>query len=159
MSKKIKISTEKKKLFAASWFFVILILSLGITQQTMGILMRSVVLEDSASAAKFDVITIAPKEFWSEQGNDIFEYHFLSDTDIQSFIFQVSNNGETEIVCKPYMDSDITYRIYVEEEMVTEFIVAVNETVSFWLAISPDGFDTDIRNVEFFVDIQQMEGG
>ena len=159
MPMKIKISTEKKKLLAVSLFFVILILSLRITQQTMGILTHSVVLEDSAFATKFDVITVAPKEFWPEQDNRIFEYYFLSDIDIQSLIFQVTNNGETEIVCKPYTDSDITYRIYVEEEMVTEFIVAVGETVSFWLVIAPDGLDTNIRDVRFFVDVQQIEEG
>ena len=42
--------------------------------------------------------------------------------------------------------------------MVTEFTVAANETVNFWLIIAPHGLDIDIRNAEFFVDIQQLEG-
>jgi len=158
MSRKAKISTEKEKLLTALIIFVILILSLGITRQTFGMFSLSFVLTDSAMTAEFDVIVTAPKEFWSEQGESDFEYHFLSDVDIQGFAFQVTNNGAAEIRCKPYINNDITYRIYVEEEACTEFIVAANETVSFWLVIAPNGLDTNTRNAEFFVDIWQMEG-
>ena len=158
MPRKIRISTEKKKLLAAFLIFVILILSLGITQGTLGRFSRSFILTDSATAAKFDVIITAPREFWTQQGESDFEYLFLSDTDIQGLVFQVTNNGETDILCKPYVNNDITHRIYLKEELVTEFTVATNETVSFWLLIVPDGLDTNIRNVGFFVDIQQLEG-
>ena len=154
----IKISTEKKKLLSAFLIFVILILSLGITRQTFGMFSRSFVMMDSASAAKFDVKIMAPEEFWPGQDKSDFEYRFLSNMDIQRFAFQVTNNGEAEILCRPYINSDITYRIYVEEDARAEFIVAANETVSFWLVIAPDGLDTNVRNAELFVDIRQMEG-
>ena len=158
MPRKTKICTEKRKPLTAFLTFVILILSLGMTQQTFGMFSRSFIVTDSAVAAEFDVIITAPKEFWSEHGESDFEYHFRSDIDIQGFVFQVTNNGEAEILCKPYINSDITYRIYVEEEACTEFIVAANETVSFWLVIAPDGLDTNVRNAELFIDIRQMEG-
>ena len=151
----IKISTEKKKLLSAFLIFVILILSLGITRQTFGIFSRSFVVMDSAMAAEFDVIITDPEEFWSKHGESNYEYHFLSDLDFQGLVFQITNNGDAEILCKPYINSDITYRIYIEEEVCTEFFVAANETVSFWLVIAPDGLDTNVRNVKFFVDIQQ----
>ena len=153
-----EISTEKKKLIVAFLVFVILVLSLGITRQTLGIFSRSFVVADSAMAAKFDVIITTPTEFESEQGESNFEYHFLSDIDIQGFVFQVTNNGGADILCKPYINSDITYRIYVEGEAVTGFHVAANETVSFWLLIAPDGLDTNVRHAKLLIDIQQMEG-
>ena len=159
MSRKIKISTEKKKLLAAFLIFVILILSLGMTQGTLGRFSRSFISTDSATAAEFDVIITAPKEFLPQQDESDFEYRFLSDIDFQVFSFQVANNGEAEILCTPYIAGDITHRIYVEDEVVTNFVVAANETVSFWLVIAPDGLDTSIRNAAFFVDIQQIEGG
>ena len=158
MSRKAKISTEKEKLLTALIIFVILILSLGITRQTFGMFSLSFVLTDSAMTAEFDVIVTAPKEFWSEQGESDFEYHFLSDIDFQGFAFQVTNNGEAKILCTPYVNNDIIHRIYLEEEVVINFIVAANETVSFWLIIVPEGLDTDIRNAGFLVDIQQIEG-
>ena len=158
MPRKIRISTEKKKLLAAFLIFVILILSLGMTQRTLGRFSKSFMTADSATAAEFDVIITAPKEFWPQQGEGNFEYHFLSDIDFQGFAFQVTNNGEAEILCTPYINNGITHRIYLEEEVVTNFIVAANEAVSFWLIIAPDGLDINIRNAEFFVDIQQIEG-
>ena len=152
-----KVGSERKTLIAAFLIVFVLILLLGITRQTFGTLSRAFIVSDSAEAAKFDVIITAPEEFWPEHGESDFEYHFLSDTDIQGLVFQITNNGETEILCKPYINSDITYRIYVDGEAVAEFCAAANETISFWLIIAPDGLDTVVRNVELFVDIQQVE--
>ena len=157
ISRKIKTGYEKKKLIAAFLIFVILFLLLGITRQTLGIFSRSFVLTDSAMAAKFDVMITAPKEFWPQQGDSNFEYRFLSEMDFRGFVFQVTNNGEAEVLCKPHINSDVTYRVYVEEEARDEFIVAAKETVSFWLIIAPDGLDANIRNAELLIDIQQME--
>ena len=153
------IKIDKKKPLAAFLIFVILILSLGMTQGTLGRFSKSFVSTDSANAANFDVIITPPKEFWTEQSNSVFEYHFLSDTDIQRLIFQITNNGETSILCKPYINGNITYRVYVEGEVCTEFHVKANETIDFWLVITPDGLDTTIKNANLFIDIQQMEGG
>ena len=158
MSRKAKQYTKEIKSLATFLVFVILIFSLGITQETVGRFSRAFVPTDSATAANFDVIITPPKEFWAEQGTSIFEYHFLSGTDVQELVFQVTNNGETDILCEPYINSNITYHVYVEGEVCTEFHVEANETISFRLIIAPAGLDTQIRNVELFVDIRQIEG-
>jgi len=156
--RKIKVSTKKMQMLATFLIFVIFILSLGVTQQTLGMFSRSFAATDSAMAAEFDVTITAPKEFGSEQGESNFEYHFLSGTDIQGVVFQVTNNGGDEILCRPYINSNITYRVYIDGDEVTEFLVPANETVSFWLLIAPDGLDTNMRNAKLFVDIQQVKG-
>ena len=159
MTRKIELHTEKKNLLSVFLLLAILMLSLGMIQGTMGKFSQSATLTDSATAAGFDVIITPPKEFWPEEGGSSYEYHFLSDVDIQGLVFEVTNNGETSVLCRPYIDGDITYRVYVGEEVVTDFSVAASETVTFWLVIAPDGLDTNVINTKFFVDIQQMEGG
>ena len=158
MSRKIKQYTKEMKSIAIFLVFVILILSLGMTQETLGRFSRSFMLTGSARAADFDVIITPPKEFWTEQSTSIFEYHFISDIDFQVLDFQVTNNGETDILCEPYINGNITYRVYVEGKVCTEFRVEVNETIDFRLIIAPAGLDTQIRNIEFFIDIRQIEG-
>ena len=155
---KAKMSTQNKKLLAAFLVTVILLLSVGLTQKTLGKFARSFMRSDVAKAAKFDVEITGTEAFWWEQGERVFEYHFLSGTDIQGLSFQITNNGETDMRCKPYITNGITYRVYVAEEVCADFVVAAKETVSFWLALAPNGLDTNIRDAEFFIDIQQMEG-
>ena len=159
ISRDARISNKRMNILAIFLIFAILILLLGIMRQTLGMFSRSFVITDSAMAAKFDITITAPKEFWLEQGEGDLEYYFLSDTDIQAFVFEVTNNSEAELFCKPHITtSDITYRIYVEDEAVTGFRVAAKETVNFWLIIAPAGLDANIKNAEFFIDIRQMDG-
>ena len=158
MPRETKAGVKKNKLLASLLILIIFMLSLGITQETLGIFSRSFVAIDSAMAAKFNVIITPPEEFWQSQDENNFEYRFLSDIDFQGLVFKVTNNGEHDILCAPYINGDITYRIYVGEEAVTAFPVAAKETVSFWLIIAPTGLDTNMRNVKLFADIQQTEG-
>ena len=156
--RKIKLGKQKYELLLCLLILVFLLLLFGLIQGTLGKFSRSFLLMDSAAAAKFDVVITSPKEFWPEQGKSVFEYYFLSATDVQGLAFQVTNNGETDILCKPYINGDITYRIYIAEEVHSEFVVVAKETVTFWLMIAPDGLDESIRNIEFLVDIKQIEG-
>ena len=156
---KTKISIRNKKFIIVSLVLVLLLLSLGMTQRTLGGFLRSSILTESANAGEFNVTVTAPKEFWLEQGVSVFEYHFLSATDIQALVFHVTNNGVSDILCTPYINSDITYRIYVEKEICTEFIVAATETVEFALLLAPVGLDIIIEEAELFIDIQQLERG
>ena len=149
---------QNRKILLALLVFVLSVLSIGMAQGTYGRFSKSLIRTDSALTGAFDVTITPAKEFWVEQGEHVFEYYFLSAIDIKGFVFQVANHGETDIRCKPYINGDLTYRIYVAEEAQTEFVVKANETVDFWLAIAPDGLDTNIRNVELLVDIQQLEG-
>ena len=156
--RKAKISGEKKKRHTGILIFIILTLLLALTRHTLGKFSLSYIATDFASAAKFDVTITAPEVFWSEEGISGFEYHFLFDTDFQGLAFQVTNNGETEIRCTPYINGAITHRVYVQDEVVTAFNVAPKQTISFWLVITPDGLDTNAQNAKLFVDIQQAEG-
>ena len=154
----LKMNTQNKKILAVFLVTVILVLSLGMTQETLGKFSWSFLRSDVAKTAKFDVEITGGEAFWWEQGERVFEYHFLSDTDIQELTFQITNNGETDIRCKPSITNGVTYRIYVAEEVCTDFVVAPKETVNFWLVIAPDGLDANIRAAKFFIDIQQIEG-
>ena len=149
---------QLQKVLACILVITILVLSLGSIQGTFGLFSRSFFFSDSAQAAKYDVVITAPEEFWSEQDESVFEYYFLSEVDIQALVFQITNNGDIDIICRPNINADIKYRIYVAEEECTEFIVETKETVSFWLIIAPNGLDTNISNSELFIDIQQLEG-
>ena len=158
MFKKIKISAQKQKIIFAFIISIITVFSLGTLQVTMGRLTRSSVLTNSAVVAEFDVVITDPEEFSIERGETIFEYYFLSDIDIKGLSFRVSNNGEANVRCMPYIDDNIAYRIYVEGEECAEFVVAANESVDFWLIIAPIGLNASIKSAELFIDIQQAEG-
>ena len=154
----IKINPQTRKILATFLILVLFVLSLGMIQGTLGKFSRSLILADSAMAAKFDIIITHPEGFFSEQGENLFEYYFLSATDIKRLTFQVDNNGEADILCRPHINNGIEYRVYVAEEEHPEFIVKANDTVNFWLFIGPDGLDTNVKEAELFVDIRQMEG-
>ena len=138
--------------------FALCFLSVVMIHGSLGRLSKSFTLTDSALAVEFNVGIIPPEAFWLEQGEHIFEYHFLSEADLKGLVFKITNNGKTDVLCKPYINGDLTYRIYVAEQIQTEFVVKANETVDFWLIISPDGLDTHIIDAKLFIDIQQWEG-
>ena len=151
-------NTRNEKILSACLILVILFLSLGTIQSTLGRFLRSNILTDSAKAVKFDVDIVTTEAFLAENGDTIFEYRFLSETDIQGVAFGVTNNGETDVVCEPYISGNITHRIYVEEGICSEFIVSPGETIDFWLIFTPDGLDTNTVDTAITIDIQQVEG-
>jgi hypothetical protein len=156
---KTKLHPQTQKVLAAFLIAVLFLFSLRTIQGTLGKFLHSLALKDSASVAKFDVTVTAPDEFLSEHGKNVFEYHFLSGTDIQGLNFQVHNSGETDILCTPKLSNDVTYRIYVSESECSEFIVRAKESADFWLIIAPNGLDANIKDAELLVDIRQVEGG
>ena len=149
---------QKYKLLLVLAILLVLVFLLGIAQGTLGKFSQSFGMADSAVAAKFDVTITAPDEFSIEQGESVYEYRFLSDIDIQRLTFQVTNNGETAVLCKPHINNGINYRVYSADELHIDFIVPAKETVDFLLAITPDGLDTVIRDATLFIDIKQVEG-
>ena len=158
MTLKSKLILKHRNFLFTFMIFFLLFLSLLTFQGTIGKFLQAFTVNDSAVAAKFDIVITAPDEFGTEQDENLFEYHFLSDIDIRGFNFQVENKGEADVLCQPHISNDIVYRIYVSEEECTKFAVDAKETVNFWLFISPDGLDTNIKDADFFVDIQQIEG-
>ena len=155
------IKPKPQGLWILSEFLILVLLglSLGTIQGTLGKFVRSFTTSDSAAAAKFDVAVTAPEEFWLEQGEYTYEYYFLSKTDVRGLNFQIHNNGEVDVLCTPHINNGIIYRFYVAGEESTEFIVKAKETVDFWLVIAPAGLDTAVKNTALFVDIRQAEGG
>ena len=150
---------QKQRVLLAFLVLFLLLLLLGILQRTLGKFSLSFIASDSALAAKFDLIVTAPEEFKSEQGENLFEYHFLSDTDVREFHFRVDNYGEADILCRPHITNGIEYSICVEGKELSEFAVRAKETAYFQLFIAPDGLDEKIKGAEFFIDLQQIEGG
>ena len=146
-----------QEIYLAFLVLTLLISSIGMMQVTHGRFLKVFTNTDSTLAAAFDVAVTPPEEFWIEQGEHIFTYRFLSETDIKGLVFRATNNGETAVLCRPYFNGDLAYRLFVAEELTTEFILAAKETIDFWLILAPLGLDTNVREVEFFIDIQQIE--
>jgi len=150
---------EERWIVSALSIILLLALSFGMIQVTLGRFLMTSSLTDSAAAAEFDVLITAPAEFLTEQGEGVFEYRFLSAIDIRGFGFSVTNNGEVDVLCRPYITGGVFYRIYIDGKECAEFAVTAGEAVDFDLAIAPDGLDTNIRNAELFIDVQQLKGG
>ena len=156
---KIKLKPQGLWILSAFLILVLLGLSLGTIQGTLGKFSRSFTTSDSAAAAKFDVAVTAPEEFWLEQDENYLKLHFLSNTDTKAFYFQVSNDGEADVVCTPHINNDVEYHILVSEAECTEFIVNAKDTVGFWLIVGSGGLDGNIKEAKFSVDTRQLEGG
>jgi len=157
--RKIKINTQNRKILAASLILILLILSLGMIQGTLGSFARGSAMLDSALAAKFDVIITSPESFRPEGDERIFSYHFISREDIRALSFEVYNNGEANVICTPHISEGVIYRVFILGVETSEFLVRAKETVRFNLLIGPEGLDTNIKDAELFVDIRQTEGG
>ena len=149
---------QNRKALLTFLLMALSIVSISMTQVTYAKFSQSFIQADSALAVAFDIDIAAPEEISLEQGQGVYEYHFLSEMDIKGLPFTIANNAEVAIVCKPYISGDVTYRIYVAGEAETEFIVEANETVDFWLTLAADGLSTEIVDVEFLIDIQQLDG-
>ena len=154
-----KMAEKPKKRTNFAFFSIgfFLIVSLGITMVTHGRFLQSFIVNDTASVAKFDVTIIPPEGFYGEQDKRVFEYYFLSAMDFQGLFFQIINNGETDVLCKPSVHGDISYRIYFEENECGEFAVAAKEASGFWLVIAPDNLENSIQDAVFCIDITQIE--
>lgn len=150
---------QNREMLLCFLIVIFLVLSFGLMQRTLGKYVQSHLVRDFAVAAKFDIVLTVPDEFRAEQGKPSFDYRFLSPTDIKLLHFQAYNNGEVDVLCIPSISSDIKHRIYLLEEEVTEFIIKAKETVCFQLLIGPEGLDTNEKDVQFFIDIQQLETG
>ena len=159
ISRKNKIGTEKKKLIAAFLIFVILVLSFGITRQTLGKFSKSFLLTDSALVSKLDIDITAPDEFILEQNGDFLKLHFTQNANTKDFSFQVFNNGEVGVVCTPHINNGVVYHIFVSGAACTEFIVNAKDTVNFRLIVESSRLDGNIKEAKFSIDIQQLEGG
>ena len=157
--RKITQDEQVRRQFVVFLILILFVLSLELIPGTLGRLSRSSTASDSAAAAKFGVTITAPTEFQMEQGQNVYEYYFLSEIDLQGLSFNIYNNGEADISCTPHLSNGIVYRVYVSGEERVEFLVQSKESVNFWLIIAPDGLGTSVKNAQLFIDIRQVEGG
>ena len=148
-----KMFWKNKKSLLALLLPALLILSSGMFQGTFGKFSHSFTATDSALAAKFDVIITPPEEFNAEG----FKHHFLSDSEVKGLHFRVYNNGETDVLCAPYITNGVKYRVFILGIEQTEFILKTKETINFQLLIAPDGLDGKLKDAELFIDIKQPE--
>ena len=134
-----------------------LVLSLGLTPETLALFTKSFIFTDTAATASFDVIISASDHFIWENGENTFEYHFLSPEDIKPLHFQITNNSEVDILCTPHINNDIYYLVYTSGAVCSEFVVFANTTAEFYVLIAPDGLDTHPQDAGLFVDITQFQ--
>ena len=149
--------TNRETILAIT-MLALFLLSFGAIPGTHGRFSQSFALFDSTLSAEFDVVITPPEEFIPDKDGHVFAYNFLTEIDIKGLAFRAANNGDTDVICRPYFDDEITYRVYVAEELITEFIVEAKDVVDFWLILGPNGLDTNLLEVEFIIDIQQWEG-
>ena len=139
--------------------FVLLILSIGMIQGTLGKFAHSFIKTESATAAKFDIVITTPEEFVTENGITSFENYFHSNYDVKILEIHVYNDGETDVLCTPYITDGIFYRIFIDMEERTEFVLKPKESETFYIGIGAFGLDTNITEAGFYIDVQQIEGG
>ena len=151
--------SKYRRILVLGLIAAILVLALSMTQSTLGRFSKASLVSDSAAVAKLDVIITPPNEFWAEQDGTVFEYRFLSLTDIRKLDFNVYNNGETNIICSPQISGGIRHRVFVGETELTEFVIEAKTEVDFSIVMGPYGLDENIKNTELFVDVRQQEGG
>lgn len=147
---------NRQSIFIVFLVMGLLILSMGLMPSTLGRFVQNIPIFDSASAAKFDVTILPPNEFFTEQEDMVFYYHFLSGTEIKDLDFKIFNNGETDVICTFHINNGITYEIIQFDVEHPILLVKANSSVDFKLRLFPGPLNTNITDADFFIDIQQF---
>ena len=142
----------------AIMLMLLLFLALNFIPETISRLTKVLAVKDSAAAAQFDVIVTPPEEFRIGSDEPNFEYRFVSAAERKELTFTVANNGETDVICTPHLMGNFDYWIYVKGEDLFEFEVLAGETIEFEVHIKLVRLNTEAQDVQFNVDIRQMEG-
>ena len=155
--RRIRTISQKQRILLIFLLLVLSVFSAGMFQGTLGMFSQSSVASDTAVAAKFDVIITPPEEFVIENNEVLFNHWFLSDFEIKGLNFKVYNNGETDIICTPYINDDVKYRIFVSGIERKEFVVKTKESLIFLVLIASDGFSALSKDVKLFIDVRQLD--
>ena len=153
----MKLNKSRKKLFLVLILFLFLTIMINIIPTTFGFMIKRLDERNSASAAKFNINITTPDEFNSTDEKNDYYHLFSTKGEIKSLNFSVSNNGEVDVLCTPYIRNNIDYYIIVSDEIKNEFAVKVNETIDFQLVIMSDTLNIGATYASFFIDIQQFE--
>jgi len=124
---------------------------------TLGRFMQSFSINDSAVIAKFDVVIIAPEEFDDSSEKEHYQHSFFDREEKKNFDFIVSNNGEVDVNCAPYIIG-VPYSIFIAGEPQSEFIIKAGESVEFQLVIVAFNLTAGITEAELIVDVEQYMG-
>ena len=152
-------TTTKRKLLYVIILLILTSVTIYALPKSLGSFVQVVTRQDSASAAKYDVVITIPNEFNMISDNNHYSHSFLTKDEMKPFDFKVTNNGEVDVLCTPYINDTIAHLIYVDGETVAEFVVLAGETITFQLLIVAIDFDAGVTQTEFFVDVQQWKGG
>ena len=151
-----RLRLQKPKVLAILMIVILLGLSAGMVQGSLGKFADSFIISDAAPVAKFGVTITTPKEFLIEDGTTSFEYYFPSPGNAKVLVFQAYNGGEVDVLCNLHLSDNINYLIYVNGTEQTEFVLRTKESADIILILYPGGLGTDVTEAEFFVDTKQL---
>ena len=136
-------------------FFVFcVIFTLFTLQTTFAKFAKFATVNDTATAAKFDLEILPPSEF----NDGKFHHYFLSNEEIKILDFEMSNNGETDLVCVPTLSGGLNYSVFSGGEEKSELILPRHEALSFQMHIFANGLTATPTTVDFYIDVTQFEG-
>ena len=124
---------------------------------TFGRFVRSFSVNDSAVVAKFDVVITVPEEFDGGFEQNDYQHSFFEREGQMVFDFTVTNNGEVDVNCNPYIIG-VLYSILVSGEPRNEFIVKAGESVEFQLVIVAFNLTKGTTEADFIIDVEQYIG-
>ena len=149
-------NTTRKKVIYILALIVLLAAVVHTVPDTFGQFVQSVKMKDAAFVAKFDIAVTAPDELDSILINEKYQHYFPMTGDQVFFTFNIRNNSEVFVLCRPYINNGIAYHIIVGDELKSEFTVGIGESVDFQLVIMSEGLSVKITEANLFVDIKQL---
>jgi len=88
-----------------------------------------------------------------------YSYYFPSEAGLKTFSFNVRNQGEVSVVCRPYISGNVQFFVIADDREQTEFIVRPGEQTAFHVVILSAGLSTSELETSLLVDIEQIQGG
>ena len=148
--------TKQKVLYILSAIILVAVVACTFTI-TLGRFTRSFSADDSAVVAKFDVVITVPEEFDGGSEQNDYQHSFFEREGQMIFDFTVTNIGEVDVNCNPYIIG-VLYSILVSGEPRSEFIVKAGESVEFQLVIVAFNLMKGTTEADFIIDVEQYIG-
>ena len=149
---------RKNSGFTTIMVLFLLLYSMYVVPEAFGNFKSMIRGKDSAFAAKFNIEITAPHGLGSSSSENKYQHYFPVKGDTKNFSFRIHNNSEVSVICRPYMNNGVSYRVIIEDEIQSQFFVETKEFVDFQVVVLSEGLSTDIIEASLFVDIQQPEG-
>ena len=118
--------------------------------------MYSITKTDAAEVAEFDIEITAPVELDYASAENPYQHSFSDVGQAKAFAFSITNNKEVSVICAPHIDSNVQYRILVNDVACNSFVIGIGETVDFQVIIISDGLKTEAISAKLVLDIQQL---